>query len=229
MANLANNKLKLLKGTNISHWLSQSDARGEERRKRFTAEDVKYLADFGFDHLRLPVDEEQMWDDDFKKNNEAWDLLHEGIEWCRNADLKVVVDLHVLRCHHFNGENGENTLFTDPAKKLHFTECWRQLSGELSRYGNDFLAYELMNEAVADDPSDWNRVLLAPYRVIREKEPLRYIAIGSNRWCQAQTFPQLEVPLGDTRIILVVHYYNPMLITHYRASWTASIRDYSGP
>jgi hypothetical protein len=47
------------KGTNISHWLSQSDACGEERRQRFTREDALRLSDLGLDHLRLPVDD---WD-----------------------------------------------------------------------------------------------------------------------------------------------------------------------
>ena len=32
------------RGTNISHWLSQSQARGQERRERFTQDDVKRLA-----------------------------------------------------------------------------------------------------------------------------------------------------------------------------------------
>ena len=51
------------RGTNISHWLSQSNQRGQARKTFFTAEDVKRIAGWGFDHIRLPIDEEQMWDD----------------------------------------------------------------------------------------------------------------------------------------------------------------------
>ena len=53
---------KVKRGTNISHWLSQSPRRGAERRAWFTREDVAWLAALGFDHVRLPIDEEQMWD-----------------------------------------------------------------------------------------------------------------------------------------------------------------------
>jgi hypothetical protein len=53
---------KAKRGTNISHWLSQSTNRGVERRTWFTKEDVAFLAGLGFDHLRIPIDEEQMWD-----------------------------------------------------------------------------------------------------------------------------------------------------------------------
>ena len=41
------------KGVNISHWLSQSDARGDVRRNYFTRDDVKAIADMGFDHIRI--------------------------------------------------------------------------------------------------------------------------------------------------------------------------------
>jgi len=44
------------RGTNVSHWLSQSTARGEQRQRYFTEKDVEFIASLGFDHIRLPVD-----------------------------------------------------------------------------------------------------------------------------------------------------------------------------
>jgi len=218
------------RGTNISHWLSQSEERSEERRRRFTQADVVRLAAMGLDHLRLPVDEEQMWDEDGAQVAEAWDLLHQGIGWCLAAGLRVIVDLHILRCHHFNeGAEGKG-LFRDPAMERRFGQCWVELSQHLARYPVDRLAYEIMNEPVADDPEDWNRVLRVPCAAIREREPGRIIAVGSNRWCQAKTFPDLKVPGGDARMVLVLHYYNPMLITHHQANWWhGAAKDYCGP
>lgn len=90
------------RGTNISHWLSQSEARGEERRRYFTRGDAQRLADLGLDHLRIPIDEEQMWDESGHRRREAFDLLDSAIQWCRELGLKVIVDLHILRSHYFN-------------------------------------------------------------------------------------------------------------------------------
>ena len=53
------NNFSVKRGVNISHWLSQSNVRGENRAVFFTEADVKFLSEVGFDHLRLPVDEEQ--------------------------------------------------------------------------------------------------------------------------------------------------------------------------
>ena len=56
----------LEKGVNISHWLSQSAARGEARAAYFNIDDVAFIASLGFDNLRIPIDEEQMFTQDGK-------------------------------------------------------------------------------------------------------------------------------------------------------------------
>src|SRR4051794_2085831 len=48
------------RGTNIAHWLSQSEKRGQERAEFFTKKDIDFIKSAGFDHIRLPVDEEQL-------------------------------------------------------------------------------------------------------------------------------------------------------------------------
>ena len=44
-------KFEVIRGTNISHWLSQSKSRGLEREKFFTQKDVQSIAQMGFDHI----------------------------------------------------------------------------------------------------------------------------------------------------------------------------------
>lgn len=215
------------RGTNISHWLSQSDARGDERRRRFTKADVDRLVDLGLDHLRLPVDEEQLWDEQGAPHEEAWDLLQQGLDWTLEAGLNAVVDLHILRSHHFN--EGPKPLFTDPAAAAGFADCWRKLSARLGSRPNDRVAYELLNEAVADDPADWNRVLHLAYHAVRAREPERGLVLGSNRWNSVAQYEFLDVPPNDRNLILTFHYYLPMPVTHYRASWTWPLKDYDGP
>ena len=119
------------RGTNISHWLSQSDARGEERKNYFTEKDVKYLAGLGFDHLRIPIDEMQLWHENGEKDEEAFSLLQNALDWCAKYKLKAVVDLHILRSHYFNAK--VKPLWTQPAAQERFFQCWRDLSGALKK------------------------------------------------------------------------------------------------
>ena len=217
---------EIRRGTNISHWLSQSSRRGEERARFFVEKDVEFIASQGFDHIRLPVDEEQLWDEAGNKESEAFKLLHDAIGWARKNNLRVIVDLHILRSHHFNA--AEKPLWTDPKAQEKFFALWRDLSAELKKYPVSLVAYELMNEPVADDPEDWNRLVEKLVRQVRKDEPHRKIVIGSNRWQSVSTFDRLRIPSGDRDIILSFHFYTPMLITHYKASWT-SVGRYKGP
>ncbi|MCU0913096.1 MAG: glycoside hydrolase family 5 protein [Planctomycetes bacterium] len=217
---------EIQRGTNISHWLSQSTRRGEETLRWFTEKDVERIAALGFDHIRLPADEEQLWDEAGQKENEAFQLLHDAIGWCQKKNLRVIVDLHILRSHHFNAK--EKPLWTDPKAQEQFFALWRALSAELKKYPVALVAYELMNEPVADNAADWNKLVETLVRQIRKDEPHRKIVIGSNKWQSTGTFDQLRIPAGDRDIILSFHFYTPMLITHYKAGWT-EVGKYRGP
>lgn len=214
------------RGTNISHWLSQSRRRGEERRAFFLRRDVEFIASLGFDHIRIPVDEEQLWQEDGTPDEEAFELLNQALDWSAEFGLKVIVDLHILRSHHFNA--ADKPLWTQPAAQERFLDCWRELSRRLASRPLHLVAYELMNEPVADRPEDWNRLLARAIRVMRELEPERVLVIGSNRWQSVETFDRLEVPAGDPYILLSFHFYEPFALTHYGAGWTKA-GEFRGP
>ncbi len=213
-------------GVNVSHWLSQSEKRGEERRNYITETDFKTIASAGFDHVRIPVDEVQLWDSLGNKEKESFELLHSAIKWAFDANLRVIVDLHIIRSHYFNAQ--DNKLWTDPAAQQKLVDMWKQLSDELKKYPNNMLAYEILNEAVADNPDDWNKLLNKVIAEIRKKEPERKIVVGSNRWQIPDTFPDLKLPENDKNIILSFHFYTPLALTHHTAPWTG-IAEYTGP
>jgi len=212
------NSFEIKTGVNISNWLSQSNLRGAERKAYFTRPDVEYIAKLGYDHVRIPIDEEQMFYEDGQKNPEAFGLLHDILGWCAEFHLRAVVDLHVLRSHDFNAK--VKPLFTDPNAQEKFYECWRKISSELKKYSVDSVAYEPMNEPVADDAETWNVILNRCVEVIRELEPQRTIVLGSNRWQNFATVKDLRIPENDPNLIISFHYYEPFLLTHYQASWT---------
>jgi endoglucanase len=184
----------------------------------------------GFDHVRLPIDEKELWRPDGSPNAKEFQRLVTAIEWCRRAQLRVIVDLHTLNSHHFNAANEglKNTLWTDPAAQEHVLDLWRELSARLRRFPVDAVAYEILNEPVADDPEDWNKLLAKCYKMMRAIEPNRVLVIGANRWQIPENLPLLAVPKGDKNIILSFHTYSPMLLTHYKANWVPT-KVYTGP
>jgi len=221
------NKFTINRGLNVSHWLSQTTIRGSERAAYVTEKDFKLIAELGFDHVRLPIDEEHFWSEDGKRMDDAFESLNNAVNWSIKNNLKIIVDLHVLRSHHFNSPDSKKLWEEDKAQN-DFINFWKQLSGELKKYPNSMVAYEPLNEAVADNPEDWNKLINWVIAEIRKLEPNRTIIMGSNMWQQTQTFKDLRVPEKDENIILSFHYYRPMPVTHFTAPWT-EFGDYDGP
>lgn len=219
------------KGLNISHWLSQRpNNQLPVKKKQITEKDFKLISDLGFDHVRIPIDEMILWDESGNKIKNSFNILHHGIKWALKHHLRVVVDLHILRSHHFNAgvEGGTNTLWTDRKEQEHFLNLWEMLSEELKDYDNSMVAYEIMNEPIAPDHEDWNKLLQKAYDKIRSLEKKRILIIGSNMWQGVGTFPYLKVPANDPNILLSCHFYEPFLLSHYKAEWTA-LKDISKP
>ena len=226
------NNFRIQRGTNVSHWLSQNNEdRGEARRQHIQEDDFARLDSLGFDFVRLPIDEVQFWDEEGNKLPEAWELMTNAINWAEKHHLRTIVDLHIIRSHYFNavneGQADANTLFTSEESQQQLIDMWYQLSDVLKGYSVDSVAYEFMNEPVADDHEQWNQLIAKVHKALREREPQRTLVIGSNMWQGYETMKYLKVPEGDKNIILSFHYYNPMILTHYGAWWTP-VGKYTG-
>lgn len=220
---------EIYRGMNISHWISQT---GDwvDRKTFFTEQDVIDLKQWGFDHIRLPVDEEIIFDEAGVPIDSSFADLTNAIDWCLKHDIRVIVDLHILRSHHFNARNheGEMTLWDNPEAQEKFLILWDTLSARLNHYPNNMVAYEFMNEPVAPEHEMWNDLVSKAFKRIRALEPDRVLMLGSNRWQKPHTFPYLKVPENDPNIILTVHTYHPYFVTHYKAFWSAA-KYYDGP
>ena len=191
------NNFNIKRGTNLSHWLSQSRVVGEERRNHIQEDDFERLEQLGFDFVRIPIDEVQFWDENGQKLPEAWDLLTNAINLAEKHHLRVVVDLHIIRSHRFLDNDSSNTLFTSEKSQQDLINLWYQLSDVLKGYSNDSVAYEFMNEPVAPEHEQWNVVVEKVHKALREVEPQRTLVIGSNRWQDYETIKYLRVPEGD--------------------------------
>ena len=136
-----------------------------------------------------------------------------------------------MRSHYFNavneGKSSANTLFTSEKAQQDLINLWYQLSDVLKSYSPDWVAYEFMNEPVADEHEQWNQLVAKVHKALRAREPQRTLVVGSNRWQGYETMKYLKVPEGDKNIVLSFHYYNPMILTHYKAWWTP-IGKYQG-
>ena len=120
--------------------------------------------------------------------------------------------MHITRNHHFT--KTENDLFTKAEEPAKFVRLWEDLSSELSRYSNDLVAYEILNEPVSENPENWNRVLNLVIPAIRKKEAERTLIIGVCTSNFAVMYSSLKLP-SVKNIMMTFHFYAPYLLTAY--------------
>ena len=111
--------------------------------------------------------------------------------------MRIIIDLHILRSHHFNAEKAT---LDRSCRAKRFYELWRDLADALQDYPNSLVAYELMNEPVSPTPEGWNQLVSNTVAILREMEPGRTIVIGSNRWQSVDTFNELKIPANDSNL-----------------------------
>jgi endoglucanase len=216
------------RGVNISHWLSQ-DFGWAEKYSYINEKDIRFIDSIGYDHVRIPIDEKEMWDSTGQPIEVAFKYLTGCLDWCAKYKLRAIVDLHIIRAHHFNAANegGTNTLWTDSLAQKNFVNLWNQLSERLHNYPDSMVAYEILNEAVAPKHDDWNKLMNMAFAAIRKLEANRVLIIGGNMWQIPENIPFLKFPEDDKNIILSFHTYSPMAFTHYKAGWVP-LKSYSG-
>jgi len=206
-------------GTNISHWLSQSTLDRDIMKKVFTQADVKLIADWGMDHIRLPVDypliENEGWPGKYSEEGLSW--IDRALQWCEASGLWCILDMHVLPGHSFMAEYRTfNTLFAENSPTFRRAcDIWRMLA---KRYRNQRVVFETLNEPIAPDNKQWNRFAAILHASIRQENSEQWIIVPSNEWDHAVNFKDLS-PIGDDTTIYTFHFYEPLLFTHQKAWW----------
>ncbi len=228
-SNINPSGFEIRRGVNLSHWLSQNQE-WPPRSVFITEKDIQFIDSIGYDHVRIPIDEAEMWSTDGHPSVESFGYLTRCLDWCMARHLRVIVDLHILRSHYFNAINEEktNTLWTDTSAQNNFIKLWVDISSQLKKYPVASVAYELLNEAVAPDNEDWNKLINKTIPVLRRLEPARVLIVGSNFFQFPGRVPYLKVPEGDKNIIISFHTYSPLIFTHHLANWVPFF-GYKGP
>lgn len=219
---------QIRQGINLNEWLEKKDLDLVRMDSLITHEKILLLKRLGFDHVRIPIREDNLFDEKLNYRGSIMEILLDRVDYCIANNIKVIIDLHVTKNHRFGAE--DNALFTSEREIEHFMRVWKKLQDVLYRYSTDSLAYECLNEPAAPKKKHflWNEILRKWVDFIRQKEPERYLFIGSNRGNQLWTFKYLDVPRDDPYLVLTFHFYQPSLFTHYKTPWSKHA-FYDGP
>jgi endoglucanase len=215
-------------GINLGGWISQYPAYDHQHFKTFiTADDVKRVADWRIDHIRLPVDYFVLEDDRkpgiFKES--GFGYIESCLNWCKGNGMRLILDLHKAPGYSFDALD-ESSLFMNPVLQERFLGLWQAITERFAERMIDMLAFELLNEIVLPNSDPWNQLFKQAVVRIRALDPQRLIIIGGNHYNAPDELKNLEV-LDDPNILYTFHFYRPLTITHQKVPWLPALIQYN--
>ena len=213
-------------GVNLGGWLSQYRAYDHDHFRSFiTAGDLRRIAAWGMDHVRVPIDypilEEDAQPGLYKDS--GWVYLDQCLEWCQSSGLQLILDLHHAPGYRFD-QLDKSSLFQQPALQSRFVNLWRAIARHY-RGTDDTLIFELLNEVVLPASEPWNNLMAQTVVAIRGIDPQRQIIVGGNDYNAAAELANLRV-LDDANLVYTFHFYIPLVFTHQKAPWAPETFTY---
>jgi hypothetical protein len=219
-------------GINLGGWLSQYKEFDHEHFQTFiTEDDIRQIAGWGLDHVRLPVDYPVIESDDAVgvPVERGYAYIDACIQWCQNAGLAMVLDLHEAPGFTFRNDleddtKDKNVLFTDAATQDRFIGLWQEI---VRRYQDAPvpIIFELLNEVTLPNNEPWNALIVRTVAAIREISPDAVIMIGGTHNNSVGGLKGL-VEFDDPAIVYTFHTYDPLFFTHQNAYWSAGPREW---
>ncbi len=211
-------------GVNLGGWISQFKEATKEHFEVLKESDIKQIASWGMDHVRLPIDYMVLEEDEnpFQYKEEGFAYIDRCIGWCEANQLNIILDLHRAAGYAFHSLN-ENKLFEDEILQRRFIKLWQEFARRYRHYGSN-VVFELLNEIVEPDSSRWNKLSQRVVKAIREIDQDRIIIIGGNNYNSVFTLQELE-ELQDDKLVYTFHFYEPHLFTHQKASWEPEMKE----
>ena len=205
-------------GINLGGWLSQREYTKEHFDEFITEDDIKTIASWGLDHIRLPIDYNPLETDSGEYKEEGFSYIDKAVDWCGKAGLNLIIDLHKTYGYSFDYLHNESGFFENESYQERFYRLWEELA---KRYGDksDRIAFELLNEVTDKDYCDpWNRIAKQCIQRIRAIAPDVKILIGGYYNNCIEALEDLEMPY-DENIVYNFHFYEPLIFTHQGAAW----------
>ena len=209
-------------GINLGGWFSQCEHTSEHYDTFICRDDIRRISEWGFDHLRLPVDYDLVEDAEGSYFPDGFDRIQQVIDWCGEYGLNMVLDLHKTYGFSFDDSEEESGFFENAAYQERFFRLWEQFALRFGKH-SDRVAFELLNEVTDKEYSDkWNEIAAECIRRIREIAGDIKILIGGYYNNSIEALKDLDPPY-DENIIYNFHCYEPLIFTHQGAYWISSM------
>jgi endoglucanase len=191
---------------------------------QFRETDLQWIAEWGFDFVRIPMDY-RLWAD----NDQALAPLDQLIEWAGKYGLHVNLNFHRTPGYCVNRNTpAVANLWRDAAPQAEFCRYWALFAKRYRGLNSDRLSFNLINEPTRENEwmtrAEHDNVIRAAVAAIRAVDPTRLLIVDGLTWGN-EPLPEL----ADLGVAQSCRAYWPMGISHYHATWVSGINEWKPP
>lgn len=219
------------RGFNLLNFF-QAFSRGDESSGNIPEDDFKWIRDWGFDFVRLPMDYwlwiDSDWrqtrklrpDDMLKINESTLEKVDRAVELGQKYSIHVSLNFHRAPGYCINDPEREPlVLWKDKQAEDAFVHHWDVFAKRYKGVPAKDLSFNLVNEAPSPREGymtreDYRRVMTRATEKIRATSPDRLVIIDG-----LSVGNEVVKEMIPTKVAQSVHAYRPAEISHFRASW----------
>jgi len=191
------------------------------RNGPFVEADFEWMAEWGFDFVRLPMDYRCWTDpnDPYQLHEKVLKEIDQAVEFGREHGVHVSLNLHRAPGYTVARPPEKLDLWTDEEAQKQFDFQWSEFARRYRGVPSTRVSFDLVNEPANVSSEAYAKVARRAAAAIRREDPDRLIISDGLRWGRDPIFE-----LADLRIAQSTRGYDPMRVSHYQASWVGGER-----
>jgi len=192
----------------------------------FVERDFQWMASWGFNFARLPMDY-RCWakTPGAEFSESTMRDIDQAIEFGRQYGIHINLNFHRAPGYCVNEKSpAENTLWRDPAMQEQFARHWGIFAARYKGIPSTRLSFDLVNEPGDITGAEYTRAVRPAIEAIHKTDHARLVIADGVKWGN-QPVDEL-IPLG---VAQSTRGYEPMRVSHYRANWIGQQKDLPPP
>lgn len=197
------------------------------QNKPYEERDFEWMAKWGFDFARIPMDYRCWTNEDNPYNYDEKVLKHidQLIGFGKQYGVHINLNLHRAPGYCVNPPEEKLDLWSSEEAVKQFCAQWKHFAERYKDAPNIEVSFDLLNEPKSSIPEDtYARVMRAAIGAIREVDPKRVIVVDGLSWGQKPVHALVSDGIAQS-----TRGYNPFQISHYKASWIGGSDTWAVP
>jgi len=198
-----------------------------ENKGPFIERDFEWIAAWGFDFVRLPMDY-RCWasqEDWFTLDEAEMNEIDQAVEFGRQYSVHVSLNFHRAPGYSVNPNPPEPAVLWDDEKAQEaFAHHWSHFAERYRGIPNSALSFNLVNEPAKAPVDRYAAVARRAIDAIWVADPDRLIISDGMQWGRQPIHELAGVGIAQS-----MRGYDPMRLTHYKASWINGADTWDAP